>query len=66
MGMVFGSIDVERAKFDVVTHGADNGYEIRRYHPAVAVSTTQEPMFSNLAKYIGVFGEPQNRNRSKV
>ena len=75
MGMVFGRIDVESAGFDVVslasgrapTSAATSPYEIRSYHQCVlaeAAMTEGEDLdrlgFRKLARYIGVFGEPQN------
>merc|ERR1719201_1551961 len=66
MGMVFGKIDVECARYTVQRQLA-KGMEIRRYAPCVAVETPctalskdNDGAFRRLAKYIGVFGTPQN------
>jgi len=71
MGMVFGTIDVEQAGFDVVSRTST--FEVRKYHPAVAVQTSggvgesgNNRMFRSLAQYIGVFGTPTNAPRRKV
>merc|ERR1711907_307788 len=66
-GMVFGKIDVECAKFDIVSEGKD--FQVRRYHPAVAaqVKTTDDNGgFRQLARYIGVFGTPENGSNQAV
>ena len=64
MGMVVGKIDVEVAKFDVLHDEKDQGeYQVRRYHPAVAAQvncTNDSEGFKRLARYIGVFGTPEN------
>ena len=64
MGMVVGKIDVEVAKFDVLHDEKEQGeYQIRRYHPAVAAQvncTNDSEGFKRLARYIGVFGTPEN------
>ncbi|KAL0844476.1 hypothetical protein Bca101_017722 [Brassica carinata] len=73
MGMVFGKIAVETPKHTVVKSG--DGYEIREYPPAVAVEVTYDPSefkgdkdggFMVLAKYIGVFGKPENQKPEKI
>merc|ERR1712188_174427 len=67
MGMVFGKIDVECAKFDIVSEG--KAFQVRRYHPAVAaqVKTTDDNGgFRQLARYIGVFGTPENGSNQAV
>lgn len=63
MGMVFGKIDVEQAKYDVILEEKNGEYEVRKYYPAIAaqVSNMQDNSgFNILAKYIGVFGKPEN------
>ena len=71
MGMVFGRIDVENAGFDVVSLSSRAAptcpYEIRSYHQCVLAEAAMaggEDLdrigFRKLARYIGVFGEPQN------
>ncbi|CAN6807726.1 unnamed protein product [Brassica oleracea] len=73
MGMVFGKIAVETPKHTVVKSG--DGYEIREYPPAVAAEVTYDPSefkgdkdggFMVLAKYIGVFGKPENQKPEKI
>lgn len=77
MGMVLGKVDVAEPAFQVLlsrttkTAGGTNAaavpYEIRSYGTRFAIETeytgedeTSSP-FRALAKYIGVFGEPQNK-----
>ncbi|KAF8110651.1 hypothetical protein N665_0081s0080 [Sinapis alba] len=73
MGMVFGKIVVETPKYTVAKSG--DGYEVREYPPAVAAEVTYDPSefkgdkdggFQVLAKYIGVFGKPENQKPEKV
>lgn len=73
MGMVFGKIVVETPKYTVTKSG--DGYEIREYPPAVAAELTYDPSefkgdkdggFQVLAKYIGVFGKPENEKPDKI
>ncbi|KAL0862506.1 hypothetical protein Bca101_041624 [Brassica carinata] len=73
MGMVFGKISVETPKYTVVKSG--DGYEIREYPPSVAAEITYDPSefkdnrdggFTVLAKYIGVFGKPENQKPEKI
>ncbi|CAA7052199.1 unnamed protein product [Microthlaspi erraticum] len=73
MGMVFGKIVVETPKYTVPKSG--DGYEIREYPPAVAAELTYDPSefkgdkdggFQVLAKYIGVFGKPENEKPEKI
>ncbi|KAH0930474.1 hypothetical protein HID58_016201 [Brassica napus] len=68
MGMVFGKIVVETPKYTVSKSG--DGYEVRQYPPAVSAEVTYDPSefkgdrdggFQVLAKYIGVFGKPENQ-----
>ncbi|KAL0740276.1 hypothetical protein Bca4012_081789 [Brassica carinata] len=68
MGMVFGKIVVETPKYTVAKSG--EGYEVRQYPPAVSAEVTYDPSefkgdkdggFQVLAKYIGVFGKPENQ-----
>eukprot|EP00947_MAST-08B_sp_MAST-8B-sp1_P005059 g5059.t1 len=67
MGIIFGKIDVEKARYDIVKKIGN--YEVRKYHPAVAVQTTAPDVktdnrsFGKLARYIGVFGTPENKAR---
>jgi dimethylaniline monooxygenase (N-oxide forming) len=63
---VFGTIDVECPAFDVIVK--TDAYEIRRYAPRVAVQVTMRgeaennKAFGSLARYIGVFGNPENQS----
>lgn len=68
IGMVFGKIVVETPKYTVAKSG--DGYEVREYPPAVSAEVTYDPSefkgdkdggFQVLAKYIGVFGKPENQ-----
>ena len=71
MGMVFGKIVVETPKYTVSKSG--DSYEVRQYPPAVSAEVTYDPSefkgdrdggFQVLAKYIGVFGKPENHKIS--
>lgn len=70
MGMMLGKIDVECAKFEVVKK--IGSMQIRRYAPCVAVETecdmanSNDPAFRRLAKYIGVFGKPENNGGQAI
>ncbi|XP_010509243.1 PREDICTED: heme-binding-like protein At3g10130, chloroplastic [Camelina sativa] len=73
MGMVFGKIVVETPKYTVTKSG--DGYEIREYPPAVAAEVTYDASefkgdkdggFQVLAKYIGVFGKPENEKPETI
>merc|ERR1712166_1493675 len=69
MGIVFGSIDVEQASYTVeaTMHQPPLGtIEVRKYHSALAAqvdsrSSSEDQAFKNLARYIGVFGTPENQ-----
>merc|ERR1719424_2615122 len=69
MGIVFGSIDVEQASYTVeaTIHQPPLGtIEVRKYHSALAAqvdsgTSSEDQAFKNLARYIGVFGTPQNQ-----
>ena len=61
MGTVFGKVEVECAKFDLIAESVR--YQIRRYHPAMAAQvqcTEDSEGFRKLARYIGIFGTPAN------
>ena len=67
-GIVFGSIDVEQASYTVVAtmHQPPLGtIEVRKYHSALAAQvdsrTNEDQAFKTLARYIGVFGTPENQ-----
>ncbi|KNC84029.1 hypothetical protein SARC_03740 [Sphaeroforma arctica JP610] len=64
MGIVLGKVDVETPKYTTVYEGKD--YAVRRYPPAVAAEVSyklgEDNAFRVLAKYIGVFGTPENKS----
>jgi len=70
MGNIFGHIGEEVPKHEVLPSkdGASDLYELRKYPAQVAAETVQsasssgsnDKAFLRLAKYIGVFGNPQN------
>ncbi|XP_047060421.1 heme-binding-like protein At3g10130, chloroplastic [Lolium rigidum] len=71
--LMLGKIIVETPKHEVLRTGA--GYEIRKYPPCVLAEVTYDPKdmkgdrdggFQLLAKYIGVFGKPQNTKPEKI
>ncbi|XP_024975656.1 uncharacterized protein LOC112513583 [Cynara cardunculus var. scolymus] len=73
MGMVFGKVNVETPKFEVIKSSA--GYEIRQYSASVTAEITYDPTqfkgdkdggFKILANYIGAFGNPQNTKPEKI
>ncbi|XP_052173006.1 heme-binding-like protein At3g10130, chloroplastic [Diospyros lotus] len=73
MGMVFGKIDVETPKFEVIRSTDD--YEIRSYPSSVIAEVTYDPAqlngnkdggFTILANYIGALGSPQNAAPEKI
>mmetsp|Transcript_1450 Transcript_1450/g.1987 ORF Transcript_1450/g.1987 Transcript_1450/m.1987 type:complete len:227 (-) Transcript_1450:106-786(-) len=76
MGVVFGKQTVAEPAFDLVyKHSANLSYEIRRYNTrfAAEVVYTSTPgeeadntPFSILAKYIGVFGKPENESQEAM
>ncbi|MQL76607.1 hypothetical protein Taro_009002 [Colocasia esculenta] len=74
MGLVFGKIDVETPKYEVLHTCPD--YEIRKYASSVVAQVTYDPAqmrgdrdggFMVLANYIGALGNPQNtRSAEKI
>lgn len=73
MGMVFGVIREEMPMF-VQVHQCSK-YEVRRYAPSVIAETTMSAgwgsgkdgsPFGALARYIGVFGTPQNQQSAST
>ena len=75
MGGVFGRMTVEEPPHEVVLNrkDADFAYEIRRYHERFAVeaeypsgSSDDGTPFRLLAKYIGVFGNPENEGNQVI
>ena len=69
MGIVFGKTGSAEPTFTLLK--ATNGYEIRSY-PHLFTASVKMPenapnnAFNLLAKYIGVFGEPENRQRESL
>ena len=70
MGAMLGKIGVEVPKHEVLLKKPL--YEIRKYPPFVIVSTSTEDMvegnnsFGRLARYIGVFGSPENTKNEAI
>ncbi|GLT89483.1 hypothetical protein SLE2022_074620 [Rubroshorea leprosula] len=73
MGLVFGRINVETTKYEVIQSTPD--YEIRKYSPSVVAEITYDPSqfrgdkdggFTVLANYIGALGKPQNTKPEKI
>lgn len=70
MGMIFGKIDVEQASHTILPHtfGPDaTDVQLRKYDAHVlarvpASKVNENAQFRVLAKYIGVFGQPENTN----
>uniref|UniRef100_A0A061R8Y8 Heme-binding-like protein chloroplastic-like n=1 Tax=Tetraselmis sp. GSL018 TaxID=582737 RepID=A0A061R8Y8_9CHLO len=71
MGQIFGKIDVEVPKHEVLPkpEGATGKYDLRKYPSQVAAETAYDTgkgdrdSFMRLAKYIGVFGKPENEQK---
>jgi len=75
MGSVFGIESVEEPPFTVVLErsiNVDTTYQIRQYGKRMAVETIENrgandsSAFSKLAKYIGVFGSPENEAQESI
>jgi len=68
MGIICGSIDVEQPDFEVVATYGD--IQVRRYPPVVAAQvdcrSDDNQSFKTLARYIGVFGTPENSGSSST
>lgn len=68
MGQVFGYNGVAEPAYKVLTKTAF--YEVRKYGRRFAAETPQQQgsdsAFMTLARYIGVFGEPQNESRKSI
>ncbi|CAM0883587.1 unnamed protein product [Alopecurus aequalis] len=71
--LMLGKIIAETPKHEVLRTGT--GYEIRKYPPCVMAEVTYDPKemkgdrdggFQLLAKYIGVFGKPENTKPEKI
>ena len=61
--MIGGAIDVEQMSFQLVRR--EENFEIRDYEQVVVAETVDDGNsgFRTLARYIGVFGTPENRVR---
>jgi hypothetical protein len=71
MGMVFGKSSVAEPSFKVLyTHSKSFEYEIRKYGERYAAEATykdgDDSPFGILAKYIGVFGNPENEGNEAI
>jgi hypothetical protein len=71
MGMVFGKSNVAEPSFKVLyQHSKSFEYEIRKYGERYAAEATYETSedspFGILAKYIGVFGSPENEGNEAI
>jgi hypothetical protein len=71
MGMVFGKQTVAEPSFEVLyKHSKSFEYEIRKYGERFAAEATykgsDDSPFGILAKYIGVFGSPQNEGSEAI
>jgi hypothetical protein len=71
MGMVFGKQTVAEPSFKVLyQHSKSFEYEIRKYGERYAAEATyqssEDSPFGILAKYIGVFGSPQNEGQEAI
>ncbi|XP_028054130.1 uncharacterized protein LOC114258365 [Camellia sinensis] len=73
MGLVFGKIDVETPKFELIK--STNDYEIHKYSPSVIAEVTYDPThfkgnkdggFMISVNYIGIVGNPQNSTLEKI
>jgi hypothetical protein len=69
MGVVFGKISEELPRYTTVFTASDASYTVRRYQPAVAACANYTASwgtsgdgspFGALARFIGVFGTPEN------
>jgi hypothetical protein len=73
MGSVFGKESVKEPPFEVIVERstAKTPYELRKYGTRFAASveyssSETSPPFMTLAKYIGVFGTPQNEGSTSI
>jgi hypothetical protein len=75
MGMVFGRITVDEPPHEVLLTrnvGTTTSYELRRYHVRFAAEADylkdgkDNAPFNLLAKYIGVFGTPENEGSEAI
>jgi hypothetical protein len=75
MGMVFGRITVEEPPHEILLNrnvGATTSYELRRYNVRFVAEADylkdgqDDTPFNVLAKYIGVFGTPENEGSEAI
>jgi hypothetical protein len=70
MGIVFGKTGVEEPAFDLLLQQSKGfSYEVRKYGVRFAAETAltiDNDAFSVLARYIGVFGEPENEGKESI
>lgn len=70
MGMVFGKTGVEEPAFEVLLkHSKGFPYEVRKYGERFAAETamsSENSAFQALARYIGVFGNPENEGQESM
>jgi len=70
LGSILGKIDVETPKYSIEDSWTKENVELRKYPEGVAVETLMDSAddsgFRLLAQYIGVFGEPANRNTQAI
>lgn len=70
MGGVFGKISVEVPSYEILVRKA--GYELRKYPAVLLVDTPTQAFvagdnsFRKLAKFIGVFGSPENKESESI
>jgi hypothetical protein len=69
MGIVFGRTGCEEPIYRVLS--TRSSYEIREYEPFVMASvnmavTGEDKSFNTLARYIGVFGTPENQKKTPM
>jgi hypothetical protein len=70
MGIVFGKTGVEEPAFELLLKQSQGfSYEVRKYGVRFAAETEltiDNGAFSVLARYIGVFGEPENEGKESI
>ena len=70
MGIVFGMTGSAEPSFSVVPSGLGGAGELRMYQPFIVAEVLKprgsDEGFSTLARYIGVFGDPQNEGKTPM
>lgn len=71
MGIVFGITGTQEPPFTVLSKSPSKNYQIRQYSPYLIAEVPQIPgqddnSFTILAKYIGVFGKPENHSKESL